>query len=171
MGKVRESTWKVSSSKMLIPVYCDYVYVCVCVCEVTSVVSDSFVISWTVTFQAPLSIGFSRQEYWSGLPCSSPRDLPDPGVWLCVKVKVKLLSLVWFFATPWTVDYHAPLSVGFSRQEYWSWLPFHSPGDPPDPGIEPGSPAIVGRCFTVWATQGSWLCVSIPKKTLRNYTK
>ena len=80
MGQVRESTWKVSSSKMLIPVYCDYVYVCVCVCEVTSVVSDSFVISWTVTFQAPLSIGFSRQEYWSGLPCPSPRDLPDPGV-------------------------------------------------------------------------------------------
>ena len=52
-------------------------YVCVCVCEVTSVVSDSFVISWTVTFQAPLSIGFSRQEYWSGLPCSPLGDLPD----------------------------------------------------------------------------------------------
>ena len=44
-----------------------------------SVVSDS-VTSWTVTHQAPLSIGFSRQEYWSGLPCPPPGDLPDPGI-------------------------------------------------------------------------------------------
>ena len=46
------------------------------------------------------------------------------------------------FATPWTVAYQAPLSKGFSRQEYWSCLPFPSPGDLPDPGIEPGSPAL-----------------------------
>ena len=45
-------------------------------------------------------------------------------------------------ATPWTVPYQAPLSIGFSRQEYWSGLPFPSPGDNPDPGIEPGSPAL-----------------------------
>ena len=45
------------------------------------------------------------------------------------------------FATPWTVAYQAPLSMGFSRQEYWSGLPFPSPGDLPHPGIEPGSPA------------------------------
>ena len=44
-------------------------------------------------------------------------------------------------ATPWTVAYQAPLSMGFSRQEYWSGLPFPSPGDLPDPGIEPRSPA------------------------------
>ena len=44
--------------------------------------------------------------------------------------------------TPWTVAYQAPPSVGFSRQEYWSGLPFPSPGDLPDPGIEPGSPAL-----------------------------
>ena len=43
---------------------------------------------------------------------------------------------------PWTVAYQAPLSMGFSRQEYWSGLPFPSPGDLPDPGIEPGSPAL-----------------------------
>ena len=43
-------------------------------------------------------------------------------------------------ATPWTVAHQAPLSMGFSRQEYWSGLPFHSPGDLPDPGIEPLSP-------------------------------
>ena len=45
-------------------------------------------------------------------------------------------------ATPWTVACQAPLSMGFSRQEYWSGLPFPSPGDLPDPGIEPGSPAL-----------------------------
>ena len=45
-------------------------------------------------------------------------------------------------ATPWTVAHQAPLSMGFSRQEYWNGLPFPSPGDLPDPGIEPGSPAL-----------------------------
>ena len=45
-------------------------------------------------------------------------------------------------ATPWTVACQAPLSMGFSRQEYWTGLPFPSPGDLPDPGIEPGSPAL-----------------------------
>ena len=50
-------------------------------------------------------------------------------------VKVKSLSRVQLFATPWTVAYQAPLSMGFSRQEYWSGLPFPSPGDLPDPGI------------------------------------
>ena len=44
--------------------------------------------------------------------------------------------------TPWTVAYQAPLSMGFSRQEYWSGLPFHSPGDLLDPGIEPRSSAL-----------------------------
>ena len=45
-------------------------------------------------------------------------------------------------ATPWTVAHQAPLSLEFSRQEYWSGLPFPSPGDLPNPGIEPGSPAL-----------------------------
>ena len=58
------------------------------------------------------------------------------------KVKVKLLSPVRLFATPWTVDYQASLSMEFSRQEYWSGLPFPSPGDLPNPGIEPGSPTL-----------------------------
>ena len=52
------------------------------------------------------------------------------------------------FATPWTVAHQAPLSMGFSRQEYWSGLPFPSPGDLPDTGIKPVSPALVGRFFT-----------------------
>ena len=55
---------------------------------------------------------------------------------------MKLLSRVRLFATPWTVAYQAPPSMGFSSQECWSGLPFPSPGDLPDPGIEPGSPAL-----------------------------
>ena len=55
---------------------------------------------------------------------------------------VSSLSRVRLFATPWTVAYEAPPSMGFSRQEYWSGLPFPSPGDLPDPGIEPRSPAV-----------------------------
>ena len=56
--------------------------------------------------------------------------------------KVKSLSHVRFFATPWTVACQALPSMEFSRQEYWSGLPFPSPEDLPDPGIKPGSPAL-----------------------------
>ena len=58
------------------------------------------------------------------------------------KVKVKSLSCVRLFATSWTVAYQAPLSMGFSRQEFWSGLPFPSPVDLPIPGIDPRSPAL-----------------------------
>ena len=54
----------------------------------------------------------------------------------------KSLSHVQLFAIPWTVAYQAPPSMGFFRQEYWSGLPFPSPGDLPNPGIEPRSPAL-----------------------------
>ena len=57
-------------------------------------------------------------------------------------------SGVWLFATPWTVAYQARPSMGFSRQEYWSGLPFPSPGDLPDPGIKPGSPALQADALT-----------------------
>ena len=55
---------------------------------------------------------------------------------------MKLLSRVRLFATPWTVAYQAPLSMGFSRREYWSGFPFTSPGDLPNPVMEPRSPAL-----------------------------
>ena len=61
---------------------------------------------------------------------------------VCVCVCVQSLSCVQLFVTPWTVAHQALLSMGFSRQEYWSGLPFPSPGDLPDPGIKPGSPAL-----------------------------
>ena len=54
----------------------------------------------------------------------------------------RIVSPVGVFATPWTVAYQASLSMGFSRQEYLSGVPFPSPGDVPNPGIEPGSPAL-----------------------------
>ena len=56
--------------------------------------------------------------------------------------KVKLLICVWPFATSWTVAWQALPSMGFSRPEYWSELPFPSPGDLPKPGIKPGSPVL-----------------------------
>ena len=65
-----------------------------------------------------------------------------------VKVKVKSLSRVRLFVTPWTVAYQAPPSMGFSRQEYWSGLPFPSPGDLPDTEIEPGSPTSRADALT-----------------------
>ena len=58
------------------------------------------------------------------------------------KVKVKSLSRVRLFVTPWTVAYQAPQFMEFSRHEYWSGLPFPSPVDLPDPGIKPGSPTL-----------------------------
>ena len=61
---------------------------------------------------------------------------------------MKSLSHVRLFVTPWTVAYQAPPSMGFSRQEYWSGLPFPSSGDFPDPGIEPGSPEFQADALT-----------------------
>ena len=72
-----------------------------------------------------------------------------PPLWQKVKwSEVKSLSCVWLFATPWTVAYQAPPSMGFSRQECWSRLPFPSPEDFLDPGIKPLSPTLKGRLFT-----------------------
>ena len=128
-----------------------------------------FAIPWTVACQTPLFIEFFRQEYWSELPCPLPGDLPSPGIelvsltspalaggffttsatWEAPKMVVLMLSHVNLFVTPWTVVHQAPLSMGFSRQEYWSGLP--TPGDLPDPGIEPTSPAasaLAGGFFT-----------------------
>ena len=73
----------------------------------------------------------------------------------CAEVPITF-SHVQVFATPWTAAHSAPRSMGFSRQEHWSGFPFPSPGDLPDPGIEPASlmsPALTGRFFptsTTW---------------------
>ena len=80
-------------------------------------------------------------------PGSHPWDSPgkNTGVgchFLLQCMKVKSLSHVRLFETPWTVAYQAPPSMGFSRPEYWSGLPFPCPGDLPDPGIKPESPTL-----------------------------
>ena len=134
-----------------------------CAC---SVISDS-VTPWTVARQAPLSMGFCRQEHWlllllSRVSCvqlgTTPQTaahqaplslgfsrqkywngLPFPSpTHACM---LSCFSCVWLCATPRTAAHQAPLSMGFSRQEHWSGLPFPSPEDLPYPGIEPWSRA------------------------------
>ena len=88
-------------------------------------------------------------------PLGSPRGT--------MKVKVKLLSCVWLFATPWTVACQAPLSMVFSRQEYWSGLLCPPPEDLPDSGIElesPASPAWQADSLSQshWTTWSYSLC-------------
>ena len=73
---------------------------------------------------------------------------PQPHLVATQKVKVKSFSCVRLFATPWTAAHQAPLSMGFSRQEYRSGLPFPSPGDLPDPGFEPRSPTWQADALT-----------------------
>ena len=73
----------------------------------------------TAAHQAPLSLEFSRQEHWSGLPFLSPMHGSEKQKWS------RSVS-VWLFVTPWTAAYQTPPSMGFSRQEYWSGLPLLS---------------------------------------------
>ena len=100
-------------------------------------------------------MGFSRQEYWSGVPLPSLADpsynfhLTDTCVLSCC-IRVRL------FAILWTVAHQVPLSMGFSRQEYWSGLLCLPPGDLSDPGIEPTSlmsSALAGKIFTTLEAQ------------------
>jgi len=73
-------------------------------------------------------------------------------------------SCVWLFATLWTVTHQAPLSMGFSRQDYWSGLPCPPPGNLPDPGIKPVSPALAGRFFTTEPPGKSYVKIHIHNK-------
>ena len=105
--------------------------------------------------------GFPRQEYWSGLLFLLQGIFPTQGLNPCLlhwqvdslppSHQGSPLGNLWFglvtkscstLVAPWTVAHQAPLSMGFSRQEYWSRLPFPSPEDLPNPGIEPRSPTL-----------------------------
>ena len=179
--------------------------------------SDSFATPCSVGYQAPLSIGFPRQEYWNWLPFPSPEELANPEIepvtptlagrfftiWatrkahsLCqahifsdpsrsvslfldLKMKVKSLSHVWLFATPWTVAYQAPQSTGFSRQEYWSGLPFPSPGDLPHQGSNPGllhyrqmlcRLSHQGSSFLELSVQSSSCLLALPEHSVQSST-
>ena len=82
--------------------------------------------------------------------CFNPVGGAHPRIsrWL-VCVPAQSLLYVRLFATPWTVAHQAALSLGLSRQEHWGGFPFPSPGDRPDPGIEPPSPALAGGLWAV----------------------
>ena len=113
-------------------------------------------------------MGFPRQEYWSGLPFPPSEDLPHPGTepaslrspalargFLAlvppgVEYSVQFsCSVVSDFVTPWTAACLGLLSMGFTRQEYWSGLPFPPPGDLPEPGIQPASSTLAGGFFSI----------------------
>ena len=85
----------------------------------------------------------------------------EPGRLWSMKVKAKSLSCVQLFATPWTVAYQAPPSVGFSRHEYWSGVPFPSPEDLPDLGIEPTSPALQADALLSEPPRKQWSTGSV----------
>ena len=136
--------------------------------------SDSATLEWVAT-----SIFLTQASYlrllgllhWQA--SSSPLTPPGkPGKWKACNLFAIAPSVVLnhhggglvaesrpTLATPWTVACQAPLSMGFFRREFWSGLPFPSPGALPDPGIEPRSPAlqadscIAGGFFTNWATR------------------
>ena len=86
-------------------------------------------------FQIPLL------SLWSEGDSCVYRTPPPPHPLLCWVWKVLVAQSCGLFVTPWTVAHQAPLSMGFSRQEYWSGLPYPPPGDLPNPRIEPRSPA------------------------------
>ena len=143
-----------------------------------------FVTPWTVAHQAPLSMVFFRQGYWSGLPFPSPGDLPDPEIkpgspalqadalpseppgkaeslycspetvatlficYVCVCAYLVISST----ETARTVAHEAPLSMGFSRQEYWSRVVIYFSRRSSWPRDQTWVSCIAGRFFTVWAT-------------------
>ena len=110
-----------------------------------------FEVPWIAAHQAPPSMGFSRQEYWSGLPLPSPITSTILFKRLMLKISKWVLHIgssrqtLW---TSWTVPHQAPLSMGFPKQEYWRRLPLPSPGDLPEPGIKPKSSALAGGFFS-----------------------
>ena len=169
MGQVRESTWKVSSSKMLIPVYCDYVHVSLCMwshfrcvrlfCDLVDCnlpgssihrILQARILEW-------IAMPFSKGSSWSRdvIMCESESEVAQSCLTLCNPMDCRLpCPSVRIFQARVLELVAISLSRGSSQ-----------------PRDQTLVSRIVGRRFTVWATQGSWLCVSIPKKTLRNYTK
>ena len=110
-------------------------------------------------------------EYWN--PCSLLMEMLNDVATLknslCVSLYVHRL-VVWLFETPWTVACQASLSMGFSRREFWSVLPFPPPGDLPNPGVEPESftsPALAGRFFM---SSGTWDALKNSLAVLKNIT-
>ena len=130
-----------------------------------------FVTPWTAAHQAPLSMGFSRQEYWRGVAISFSRGSSQP------RDRSRVSRIVGRRFTVWATrevkksevaqscsdslrphGHQAPLSMGFSRQEYWSGLPFPSPGNFPTQGSNPGLPHCRQTLYCL-SHQGSLISV------------
>ena len=103
--------------------------------------TDTFILVLSFWYIVPFII-LKRLTLSLLVLCASKSILFEIKIVTSACVHGKHFSHVWLCATPWTVAHQALLSVGFSRQEYWSGLPFPSPGDLPDPGIKPRSPAL-----------------------------
>ena len=121
-----------------------------------------FVTLWTVACQAPWSIGFSKQEYWSGLPFPS-------SLYVCVCVCVYCCCLIAKLC-PTLLRPHGlkPARLfypwDFPRQDYWSGVPLPSPRDLPDPGIKPVSPELQADSLPL-SRKGSPVCVCVCGRT------
>ena len=110
----------------------------------------------------PDTLGVLLPGGWSGFPSArlGPRPHLASQAWCVVRVCVlSCFSQIRLFVTPWTVAHQAPLSMGFSWHEYWSELPFPSPGDISDPGIKPVSYVSYIGFFTTGATLEAWCMV------------
>ena len=109
-----------------------------------------------IHLQDPTSVSFSSFYATPPLPCKGyPSSFLYTTTCTNVRIRIQTLSCVQLFVTPWTTACQSPLSMQFSRQEYWSGLPF-PPGDLPNPGIEPTSlmsPALADGFFTTSATR------------------
>ena len=124
-------------------------------------VSCQFACSRTVVLPVLSRVSESRFLWNTMTLCHFVLLLEHTGVGRCLETllsiaseSVSRLNRVQLFATLWTAIYQAPLSMEFSRQEYWSGLLFSSPGDLPDPGVEANQDSCTaGRSFTIWATQ------------------
>ena len=140
-----------------------------------------FVTLWTTARQAPLSMRFSRQEYWNGLPCSPPGDLPNPGIkpisltsptwaggFFTIKAtcsalkfydspvtlrKAKLLSCVQLIVTIWAVVHQASLSIEFLQATILEWVAISVFRGSSRPRDWTQVSHVAGRLFTLWATR------------------
>ena len=114
-----------------------------------SLKSGSKIVLWFILYFPGSSLGvshFPRSLVEEAVHCSPEHTCT---LLLCVHTSMhaQSLSCVHLFVTLWPVAHQAPLSMEFFRQEYWRGLPFPSPGDVPDPGIEPSSPVLAGTFF------------------------
>ena len=96
--------------------------------------SVTFCRQWSILWLSSCTIDFKQEGKGQGAPFKRM-------TWACVCVCV-LVAQLYLFVTAWAIDHQDPLSIEFSRQEYWNEYSFSSPGDLPDPGIKPMSPAL-----------------------------